>query len=119
MTLPACFDKLGGVYRGKRVGSFENGVRGMAIGASGYLFRITETVVFAMITFHVGFSGHIEDIIAFHHGFVAVALQADPGVKYPVLVGCPFAQGFYVVKIVAIVAGGGILIACRHGGAVD
>ena len=110
---------MGGIDGGEGVGRLQNGMGGMAVGATGHLFRIAETVVLAVIAFHVGFDRHVEDLVALHHLFVAVALHADLGVEFPVGVGFRIAEGFDVMEVVAVVAGGGILIAGRHRLAVN
>ena len=91
----------------------------MAIGAPGDLFRITEPVILPVIAVHVGLGGHVEDIVSLHHLLVAVASQADFGMEYPVGAEFRVIHRLDVMEIMAIVAGGGILIACRYRLSVD
>ena len=91
----------------------------MTIGTTGDLFRITEPIVFPMITIHISAGSDVEDIVAFHHLFIAVAFQADFGMKYPIRMELRVIHWFDVMEIMAIVAGGGILIACSDGCTMD
>src|SRR5574340_1827364 len=94
-------------------------MRRMAVRAAGHLFRVAQAVVLAVITFHISFCRHVKDIIALHHFFVAVAFHADLGVKFTIGMRFGVPQGLDVVEIVAIVAGGGILVARCNRSAVN
>jgi len=91
----------------------------MTIGTTGDLFRITEPIVFSVITVHVCPCRHIENIVSLHHLIIAVACQADLGMECPVGVELRAAYRLDIMEIMAIVAGGGILIACRYCFAVN
>ena len=84
----------------------------MTVGATRNLFGRAETVVFPVVTFHVGFDCHVEDFVALHHLYIAVALQADFGVELTVGVIVRTTHRFYFVQIVAVVAGCRISISC-------
>ena len=91
----------------------------MTIGTTGDLFRIAEPIVLPVITVHVSAGCHIEDIVAFHHLLITVASKADSGMEYPVRMEFRVIHGLDVMEIMAIVTGGGILIACRYRFAVN
>jgi len=91
----------------------------MAIGTAGDLFRITEPIVFPVITIHVSAGCYIEDIVAFHHQLITVAFQADFGMEYPVRMEFRVIHRLDIMEIMAIVAGRGILIACPYRLTVD
>jgi hypothetical protein len=91
----------------------------MTIGTTGDLFRITEPIVFPVITVHVRPGRHIENIVSLHHLLIAVACQADLGMEYPVGVELRVVYRLDIMEIMAIVTGGGILIACRYRFAVN
>lgn len=86
----------------------------MAIGTTGDFFRKTEPVVLAMVTLHVGFDCDIENLVFCHQIFVAMALQADLGVEFPVCVAFRASERLNVMQIMAIVAGSGIHVSARN-----
>ena len=91
----------------------------MAIGTACDLFREAEAVVLAVVALHVGLDGDVEDVVALHHLFIAMAFQADLGVEVTVGIAFGVTQGFYLVQAMAVVAGGRVLVAGRHRLAVD
>ena len=100
-------------------GPTDLGARIMAAGLEKDLFRIAEPIIFPMITVHIGFGGHVEDIVSFHHLLIAVAFQADLSMKYPVGAEFRIVHRLDVMEIMTIVAGGRILISCCHRLSVD
>jgi len=87
---------------------------GVAVGTTGNLLRITEAIVFSVVTVHVCLGSHVEDVVSLHHLLVAVAFQANLGMEYPVRMELRVIHRFDIVEIMAIVAGSGILIARRY-----
>jgi hypothetical protein len=91
----------------------------MTIGTAGDLFRIAEPIVFPMIAVHVSAGCHVEDVVAFHHLLITMAFQADFGMEDPVRMEFRVVHRLDIMEIMAIVAGGGILIADCNGCPVD
>ena len=77
----------------------------MAVGAAGNFIRETEAVVLAVVALHVGFDGHIGDLVPGHHLLVAVTLQADLGVELAPFVIICTGQLVDGVQVVAVMAG--------------
>ena len=119
MALPARRHEIGGIDGGLGVRRLQHGMRGMAVGAPRDLFWIAEPVILPVIAIHVGLGCHSEDIVSFHHLLVAVASQADSGMEYPVGAEFRIVHRLDVMEIMTIIAGGGILISCRHRLSVD
>ena len=99
-------NQISRVDAGLRVRFWQYRVCGMAICATGYFIRETETVILAVVAFHVGFDRYIGDLVPGHHLFVAVALHADFGMELTIFVNISTGKFIYCVKIVAIMAGG-------------
>jgi hypothetical protein len=119
MALFARCHKKRGIDGGAGIRRFQHCMGRMTIGATGDLFRITEPIVFPVITLHISRGSHIEDTVSLHHLLVTVASQADFGMEYPVGMELWVIHGLDIMKIMAIMTGGGILIACRHRFAVN
>lgn len=83
----------------------------VTVGTACNLFRESETVVLAVVAVHVGLHGDIEDVVASHHLLVAMALHADLGVEFPYLMRFSVTYRLYFMEVMAVVAGGGVLIA--------
>lgn len=93
-------------------------MRGMTVGAAGHQFRISQPVILAVVAFFVGFYGQIEDTVALHHFFIAMALHACCGMEFCVLCGFLVSPWFYFMETMAVVAGRRILIAGHERNAV-
>ena len=92
---------------------------GVAVGAAGDLFREAETIVLAVVAVQVGLDRDGKDIVALHHLFVGMAFHADFGVEFAVLVGFRVTERLDCMEVMAVVAGGRILVAGRYRLAVD
>jgi hypothetical protein len=64
----------------------------MAISTTGGLLREAEAIVLAVITVEISLDGDIRDAITFHHLVIGMTLQADLGMKFPVFMGCCYAE---------------------------
>jgi hypothetical protein len=91
----------------------------MTIGTTGDLLRIAKPIVFTVIAVHIGASCHIEHVVALHHLLIAMTFQADLRMEDPVCMEFWVIHGLDVMEIMAIVTGGRILIAGRHGYPMD
>ena len=116
---PQVLTRLAGLTLELRVALGEDSMGGVAVGAAGHLFGEAEAVVLAVVALHVAFHRDRGDVVPLHHLLVAVALHADLGVEFAVLVGLRVAEFLDVVQVMAVVAGRRILVAGGNPLAVD
>lgn len=100
----AGLEDIGRVDAGGGVRLWQYRVGGMAVGTTREPAGRAETVAFAVMALHVGLDRHVEDLVAPHHLGIAVALQADLGMKLTVGMVARSPQGLYIVQVVAVVA---------------
>jgi len=119
VALAACLDKIVRIYARFRVIGWKNVMSGVTIGTTRNLFRETETVVLAMVAGHVRLDRNGKYVVTLHHLFVSMALQTDFCMKFPVFMRLGITKRLDFMQVMAVVAGRGIVIACRHCLAVD